>query len=214
MSVAGVLNTSTGKILSKFLPTSPVDTYVENPMVANLDGGGLSITHTDVVTVGNIVPTQISDSTNSQGLINQILTSTGTAVQFDTISRNVGDLEVLYEGAFTGTGQLGNVFTIPKSGLYIFQVSVNADGLVFAPEPGTNGALFLLEVAGGSPVPNSSIVFTFDELTQYSNVLGGLLQNSSKYIIINLPEGTYTLNISTNGTPSGGTLDIEIFQFC
>lgn len=214
MSVAAILNTTTGKIVPVFLPTAPSDTYVENPMIANLDGGGVSITNANVVTVGNVEPTQISDSTNSQGLINQILTSTGTAIQWDTISRNVGDVGVLYQGPFTGTGQLGAVFTIPKSGLYIFQVYVNANSLVFAPQPGTEGVLFLLEVAGGSPVPNSSIVFTYDELTQYSNVLGGLLQDSSKYIIINLPEGTYTLNISTNGTPSGGTLDIDVFQFC
>lgn len=222
MSVARILDPLTGKIEAKFLPTGqqPAHPYVENPMVNNLDGNNLNIDNIFHLQCTELIPGTIEDVNGLTGQPGEVLESTGVAVQYVTISRDVGTVIQTITGPFEIDGNpVGAQFTIPKEGAYLFSIYIDAETLVVPPAPivGTNGVEFdlLQTIPAPTVVPNSKIVFTYDELKQFSNVSGGNSEFLGKQVIVFLlKDSVINFDIGRDGAPTGGSIKFELIQMC
>lgn len=222
MSVARILDPLTGKIEAKFLPTGPqpAHPYVENPMVDNLDANNLNIDNLFHLQCAELIPGTIEDVNSVVGQPGSVLESTGVAVQWVNISRDVGTVIQTVTGPFEITGNpVGPQFTIPKEGAYLFSIYIDAETLVVPPAPivGTNGVEFNLFQTGiiTGVVPNSKIIFTYDELKQYSAVSGGNSEFLGKQVIVFLlKDSLVNFDIGRDGAPTGGSIKFELIQMC
>lgn len=215
MSNLEILNN--GKILGQYLPSAPAPhPYVENPMVADLEGGNFSIDNIDnisnvnlITNVGTIdnVTTITAENINidSQGVISSV---------YDTNVNKPCKLIFINNGSFqiTSPSPAEYAFTVPATGLYALNISY--EGTWTIPTLPSALQLGIFEETNTSIINYTTLCITSSnasETTTYSASSGLFTLDANTNYKINV-------NYSAGATPwtlaSGSEFNIQLVAFC
>ena len=214
MSAAVLLN-SNGKILNQYLPQAPTPTnYVENPMTKDLDCAQFHIINVDNIECNKLIPAVIVDNVATIGSPGQVLMSESTGIEWKTVSSNVGFVPFEKQTQFTSSEPLLPQFTPAKTGLHMFTVTIGSELLNYGTEEMTDGVTFSI-LSNSGPLNDEELMFTYQEIINYNTILGGGSGYLTKSVMVYLlTTETYTVQLISPGTPSGGSIDCKVIQMC